>query len=291
MAEEVMFGDPKTRELNQRMKEFDAIDDIGPNILGVMLTCGPGYSMLQDLSIDQARKDRLFFGLLNARITLAVLRGAVQLKGLVFPEGLLRIQIASAKQAPSLHPVPFPCTAQQLYEWAERREATLCESLDSLGPLKSESLPGDDALYSLDLIEPGNIALDGMPIAKRVLLMMDDIHKLTAHQRELLVSTVIETRSPVGVWIAERFEALSAQEMLSSGAEKGRDYGDTIEIESFWRAKPDKFEKLATKVANRRIDEAEDTELASFGSCLQETLLGITWDTVSQRLPIQWLHE
>jgi hypothetical protein len=271
-------SDSKTRELYQRMKEFEAIDETGPKILGVALTCGPGYSMLQDLNIEQARKDRLFFGLLNARITLAVLRGAVQLRGLPFPDGLQGILIASSKQTPSLQSVSFPCSARKLYEWAEQREAALCESLDSLGPLKSESLPGDEALYSLALIDPDNISLDGMPIAHRVLLMMDDIHKLTAHQRDLLVRTVIDARSSVGVWIAERFEALSAQEMLSSGAEKGRDYGETIEIESFWRARPDKFERLTTKAANRRIEEAEDTELASFSSCLQETITGLAWD-------------
>lgn len=271
-------NDQKTRELYQRMKEFEAIEETGPKVLGVMLSCGPGYSMLQDLSVEQARKDRLFFGLLNARITLAVLRGAVQLKGLTFPDGLEQITIGSSKQTPSLYPIPFPCSARKLYEWAEQREATLCESLDSLGPLKSEALPGDDALYSLDIIEPGNITSENFPLTQRVLLMMDDVHKLTAHQRNLLVKTVIDARSPVGVWIAERFEALSAQEMLSSGAAKGRDYGETIEIESFWRAKPDRFEKLATKVANRRIDEAEDTELASFGGCLQEALAGPEWD-------------
>jgi hypothetical protein len=271
-------SDMKTRELFQRMKDFDAVDDAGPAVLGVLLTCGPGYSMLQDLSIDQTRKTRYFFGLLNARITLAVMRGALELRGLSFPDGLSRIRIASSKETPSLQPITFPCTGQQLYEWAEQREAMLCESLDSLGPLKEESLPGDDEPYSLKLIEPGNITLDGSSIAKRVLLMMDDIHKLTAHQRGVLVSTVIDARSTVGVWIAERFEALSAQEMLSSGAEKGRDYGSTIEIESFWRGKHDKFEKLATKVATRRIEEASDTALSSFGSCLQESLAGAAWD-------------
>lgn len=271
-------SDVKTRELFQRMKDFDAVDDAGPAVLGVLLTCGPGYSMLQDLSIDQTRKTRYFFGLLNARITLAVMRGALELRGLSFPDGLSRLRIASSKETPSLQPITFPCTGEQLYEWAEQREATLCESLDSLGPLKEESLPGDDELYSLKFIEPGNITLDGRSIAKRVLLMMDDIHKLTAHQRGVLVSTVIDARSTVGVWIAERFEALSAQEMLSSGAEKGRDYGSTIEIESFWRGKADKFEKLATKVATRRIEEASDTALSSFGSCLQESLAGAAWD-------------
>lgn len=271
-------NDAKTKELFQRMKEFEAIDDAGPQVLAVLLTCGPGYSMLQDLNIEQARRNRLFFGLFNARITLAVLRGALSLKGLPFPEGLQRLIVSSSNGIPSLQPVTFPCEGRQLYQWAEQREATLCGTLDSLGPLKAETLPGDDALYSLNLMGPGNLTMDGRPIAQRVLLMMDDIHKLTALQRELLVSTVIEARSPVGVWIAERFEALSAQEMLSSGAEKGRDYGATIEIENFWRARWDKFEKLAIAVADRRITEASDTEITSFQSCVQEMLTGTHWD-------------
>lgn len=271
-------GDVKTRELHQRMKELEAIDDTGPAVLGVLLTCGPGYSMLQDLSVDQARKDRLFFGLLNVRIMLAFLRGALQLKKLDFPGDLNRIRVLSSKQAGSLPPTPLPCSGQELYEWAEHREAVLCASLDSIGPLKAESLPGDDALYSLDLIDPGNITLDGGPIANRVLLMMDDVHKLTAHQRNKLVTTVIDARSSVGIWIAERFEALSTQEMLSPGAEKGRDYEPEIEIENFWRSRYDKFEKLAMRVANRRVDEASDSDIDSFASCLQERLTSPAWD-------------
>lgn len=271
-------NDVRTRELFQKLKDFGAINDAGPAVLGVLLTCGPGYSMLQDLSVDQARKSRLFFGLLNARITLAVLRGAVNLRGLSFPGGLDQIQVASGKQTPSLLGVTFPCTGRKLYQWAEEREAILCGSLDSLGPLKAETLPGDDALYSLSLIEPANLSINGTPVTSRVLLMMDDIHKLTSQQRELLTSTVIDARSPVGIWIAERFEAMSPREMLSSGAEQGRDYGATVEIESYWRGRHDKFERLATKVADRRIGEASDTEIASFHGCLEETLGGPRWD-------------
>lgn len=271
-------ADPRTRELHQRMKEFGAIDDNGPSVLGVLLTCGPGYSMLQDLSVDQARKNRLLFGLLNARITLATLRAALELKSLVFPLGLNRICIESPKEAPSLKSMSFPCSGQQLYEWAEQREAALCKSLDSLGPLLPDTLPGDDDLYSLKFIESGNLTIDGKPIAPRILLMMDDVHKLTGEQRELVLATIIEARSSVGVWIAERFEALSSAELLSPGAEKGRDYGSTIEIENFWRSKADKFEKLAMKVANRRVEEASDTGIATFGSCLNENLVGEEWD-------------
>jgi len=65
--------------------------------------------------------------------------------------------------------------------------------------------------------------------------MMDDIHKLTSHQRTLLVQTIIDARSHVGVWIAERFEAMSTTRCFSSGAHQGRDYEQAIEIESYWR--------------------------------------------------------
>ena len=58
-------ADDRIKELHQRMKELGAIDDAGPTVLGVMLMCGSGYSMLHDLDLEQTRKNRLFFGLLQ----------------------------------------------------------------------------------------------------------------------------------------------------------------------------------------------------------------------------------
>ena len=270
-------SDDSIRELFQRIKDLGAVDDNGPKVLGVMLMCGPGYSMLHDLDMDQTRKDRLFFGLLNARIVLAVLRGALVLKGLEYPSGLDRVQINPPSGGGTVAGLTFPCSGRILNDWAEQREAKLCESLDSLGPLKVDSLPGDESLLSLSLIRPENVLVDQKPVAERVLLMMDDIHKLTSRQRELLVHTVIDSRSHVGVWIAERFEALSTREMLSSGAHQGRDYESAIEIESYWRQKPDRFEKLAMKVADRRVRAAPETEIDSFRSCLQDALDSPEW--------------
>lgn len=270
----------ETGTLYQQMREFDAVDEVGPRVLGVLLTCGPGYSMLEELAVDRARKMRLFFGLLNARIVLAVLRGALQLKELPYPQGLAQLTIQPSQHVPVTEDLLFPCSGDRLYAWAQKREAALCNSLDSLGPLSSETLPGDDDLYSLSMLGPANLLLGGKSVAPRVLLMMDDIHKLTAEQRTLLVKTVIDARSTVGVWIAERFEALSPQEMFSSGADQGRDYGQTVEIERFWRAKPERFEKLATQVADRRISEADGSKIDSFASCLQETLQSATWDAM-----------
>jgi hypothetical protein len=279
--------DERVKELYQRAKDLGAVDDIGPRVLGVMLVCGPGYSMLHDLEIDQLRKDRLFFGLLNARIVLAGLRGALVLRGLEYPRDLHRIQINLPRSSNGVVGLALPCSGTALHEWAEQREARLCECLDSLGPLKAESLPGDESLLSLSLIRPENVLVDGRGVAERVVLMMDDIHKLTSHQRTLLIETVIDARSQVGVWIAERFEALSTQEMLSSGAHQGRDYESATEIESYWRQKPERFEKLAMKVADRRVQAAPETEIDSFRSCLQDALDSPEWnDTFSRTIDV-----
>ena len=275
----------RIKELYQRLKDLGAVDDVGPKVLGVMLMCGPGYSMLHDLELDQARKDRLFFGLLNARIVLAVLRGALLLKRLDYPSNLDHIQINPPSDGSTISGLTFPCTGKALHDWAEQREAKLCSSLDSFGPLNVDSLPGDESLLSLAVIQPQNLLVDGNPVADRVLLMMDDIHKLTGHQRALLIETVIEARSPVGVWIAERFEALSTQEMLSSGAHQGRDYEHATEIESYWRGKPDRFEKLAMKVADRRVQAAPDREeIGTFKACLQDALDLQEWDDTFSKI-------
>ncbi len=271
-------SDERTGELFHKMKEIDALNEHGPCALGVILTCGPGYSTLHDLSLEEGRKDRLFFGLLNARIILAVLRGALELKEFDQQSGLKRISITSGPLTPSLQDLNFPCTGEALYRWAEQREATLCDSLDSLGPLKAEKLPGDDSLYSLALMTPANITVDGAPVSQRVLLMMDDVHMLTSRQREIMIRTIVEARSKIGVWIAERFEALTALDMLASGAVHGRDLGKTLEIENYWRPKWERFEKLAARAADRRIEAAPAKTIDAFRSCLQETLTGPAWD-------------
>ena len=66
--------------------------------------------------------------------------------------------------------------------------------------------------------------------------------------------------------------------MLSSGAHQGRDYEQAIEIESYWRQKPERFEKLAMKVADRRVQAAPETEIDSFRSCLQDALDAPEWN-------------
>jgi hypothetical protein len=73
-------------------------------------------------------------------------------------------------------------------------------------------------------MRPGMLMLDGDAVAAHVLLLLDDVHHLTRGQRTLLLKAVADLRAGVGFWLAERFEALSADEMLETGVTEGRDY-------------------------------------------------------------------
>jgi hypothetical protein len=260
------------------MESLGIISDSGPTLLGVMLSCARTYSTLADLDLDQTRKDRLLFALLDARIILATLRGALALKKLSYPDHLNRIQITVAPTSPNLSlDISFPCSGKDLYDWATRQESIVCNALDSFIASSFDALSGQDNLISLELFKPNAIQYVGHPVAERVLFMLDDVQKLTARQRALLLERIIDSRSSIGIWISERFEALSTDEILSNGAIEGRDYERVIPLEEYWRRNKKKFEYLVLNIANRRAKSAADTEVGTFSSCLQNSLDGIEW--------------
>ena len=266
------------KELYQRLRELDVIGEDGPHLLGVSLSCARNYATLADLDLDRGRKDRLLFSLLNARIVLATLRGALALKQLRYPEDLEKLTIAPAGTEDELPlDLSFPCDGRGLYEWAKNLEIRVCGAIDSLGPSNVEGSPGHDSLVSLKIISSGSITYAGEAVSQRMLLMLDDVQKLTSWQRERLLQTVIDARSSVGIWIAERFEALSTEEMLSSGGRKGREYGKVVLLEPYWRDHIKRFENLVLNVADRRAQSAADVEIPSFSSCLQSSLDGTEW--------------
>jgi hypothetical protein len=264
--------DDLVKELYQRLQTLGVVDEKGAKLLGVMLLCGRNYAVLQDLPIDQSMRNRLFFGLLNARIFLAVLRSALALKGLEYPKDLARLSVGAYPEVDPPLGLQLPCSGQALYNWARSVEKTICGELDSFGPLRATSLPGHDSLFSLGIVKPETLTIDGLPVAERIVLMIDDIYMLTSQQRVLLVERVIEARSQVGIWIAERFEALNTQEMLASGSALDRDHETPIELERYWRKHYQRFEKHVMHIADRRVEASTETEPAAFRSYLEDSL-------------------
>ena len=267
-----------------KLQTLGAIDEGGPTVLGVMLLCGRNYTGLEDLDASDFVKQRVFIGLLNARILLGVLRSALAFRELRYPEDLSRLEIVPGDGAHMLpQDLQLPCRGDAAYGWARELEEQICVELDSFGPSRTTALPGHEALFALALVRPRALRIDGQQVAKNVIVMMDDTHMLSPSQRELLVERVIEARSSVGIWIAERFEALSTRELLASGSDVGRDHEMPIAVEWYWRKKHQRFENYVMQIADRRASNAVDTELDRFQSSLQADLGGPGYEEVFLR--------
>lgn len=273
----VARGRDECKELYQKLNALGAIGEEGPRVLGISLSCERSYAALEDMQLDPARKERLFFSLLNARILLAALRGAMAFKKLSYPADLekLEISISSSRQFPTDW-LQFS-NGSQIFDWATQLEKQVCEAIDSFGPAKTDGITAGEDLISLLLITPESITIEKKPIAGKILIMFDDVQKLTRKQRERLLQSLIEIRSPSGVWVAERFEALGTDEMLSSGGRTGRDTGEIIPLENYWRDNFKKFERFVSDIADRRARDAADVEIAGFGNYLQSSLDGAEW--------------
>lgn len=264
------------KELYGRMRELDALTEEGPHLLGVLLSCARSYDVLADMEFDAGRTERLFLCLLNARIVLATLRGSCALKRLNYPQDLDRITVGVPPGAEIPVGLELPTSGRALYDWAQGLEKAVCEAMDSFGPSPPETLPGHSTLVSLTFLHPKYLTVDNTVVADRIVVMLDDVHRLAASQRERLIRLAVGIRPSIGLWIAERFEAMGVDEMLSAGATEGRDYDSVIELENYWR-KGKRIKNLLLNIADRRAQSAASVQIESFGSCLQSSLDGTEW--------------
>lgn len=269
-------------DLFGRMHDLGAVSDDGPRLLGILLSCDRNYAALADMDLERSREQRLLLALLDARLILAVLREALALRRLDVQENLDRITIAAANGSTDFNGLELPCSGQAIYEWARRREEEICGAIDSFDT-DDFTASGSDALSSLLILRPGSILIDGAPVAERMLIMLDDVHKLTTLQRESLVATILNARSSTPVWVAERLEALGTDELLASGMTEGREYEEVLLLEDYWRRHTKQFERLVFNIADRRAQASSFVDNTTFGSCLQDALDGTEWQPIFER--------
>ncbi len=165
-----------TRDLFRSLSSLGAMDDNGPTVLGVYLSCGHSFATLEDLELDNGRKRRLFLSLLNARIMLATLRGILDLRQKDATH-LVSVSLIRSNTPTELTDSLKDSTGAGLYEWAQGLERTVCEALDSFMPLSESRLPGHDSLVTLSMLGTSTVFFDGSPVAQRFLVMLDDIHQ------------------------------------------------------------------------------------------------------------------
>ncbi len=256
----------------QKMNELGVISNRGPKLLGIMLSCARNYAVLEDLNLNSTQKERLLYSLINSRLIIAMLREALVLNDLEYPKDLEKLLLKRPEDTDFPTEIPVPGTGKDLNDWATSIERNVCETIDSFGPYQSKGMKGHDTLYSLLLMRPENITYDCKPICSSMIVMLDDFHQLTRNQRKKMLSRLITLRPPLGVWIAERLEALETQELLDPGSNVGREYGEPIILESYWRhsSSSKSFENIVRNIAERRAKLTYDNQ--SFNECLQESL-------------------
>lgn len=266
------------KDLYRRLKDLDVISEQdGPKILGVLLSGAANYAALEDLNFEKGQRDRLFFSLLNSRMVLALLRSALEFKKLNYPEDLNRLQIHKPEGADMPLTIPIPCSGRELHKWASDLERRVCSFIDSFASSPTDSFLGYETLHCLRLLRPECISFEGRPAAARSLLMFDDIHKLATTQRKNLLKAFFDFRLPLGIWLAERLEALTQPELF--GATIGREYSEPITLEEFWRREGNysKFEQIIANIADRRAKLNPNIQVGPFASCLTNALDGIEW--------------
>lgn len=257
--------DDHAKELFNALTELEVFNAKGDvNIAAALISFNNQYTNLEYLNLTQSQKMRFFCSLLNTRIVLSALKSICLAKEISYPTDLNRITFREEENIDvPVHVRSFK-NALQLFEWATNEEENISDQIDSISVDVSE-VRGGDTFYPLDLLAPSNLKFDDNPIGLKIVVMLDDVHNLSASQRGFLVKAVIDKRPRVNTWISERLKALTMDELLSEGSLQGRD-NNIIILENFWAKRYVQFEKFAKSVANRRVEVAfeNNTDFASF---------------------------
>lgn len=100
---------------------------------------------------------------------------------------------------------------------------------------------------------------------------------LTPAQRASLNEAVTALRKSLGIWVAERLEALTPQDLLAVGVKSGRDYTADIRLEDFWRNRQGPLKRFLEEIADLRVDQADGFQGRTFFSLLAPQLLDVEW--------------
>ena len=267
------------QHLALQLEQWGVLGPEGPRVLGVLLNCEQQYAALRDIANDEVRRQRCFLALLNARIILAALRGALVLAGGEYPREVGDVTFEVDLEDPAVRAgveALGGTTGAALYERACAIERSICMALDDLSADGEEAPEGHADLWSLYILG-GKTRVANRIVSDRSVVMFDDLHLLHSTQRTLLRNLLTGHTLGVSRWVAERWQGLEPEEIVAPGAKEERDY-ELVRLDGWadeGAARLTRFEKIVTDVANRRtrdstVMQAEALHEDAFRSFLQE---------------------
>lgn len=220
---------------------------------GVYLQMGRDYEFLEDDDLFGRREQRRYFlSLLNARIVLATLKTCMTLAGIKYT-ALQDIIYTPDEPIKQFGEVKESYTGKDLLDWATEQERKVCEFLDSF-VVPADGINGNDELFTLSAMKANWFKYKGRSLCEEFIFQIDDGHKLTKQQKKILRSEVAERRINATLWIAERLETLSTEDILGDNNIKGRDF-QVIRLETLSQGL---FNKMARGIASMRSKVSYD---------------------------------
>ena len=259
----MLHNDDHSKPIYDALRKYEAFDENEVKILGVMTAFTTEYRELEEIDVGNV----LFHTLLNARIIIATMRAVLERSDRSYPDDLYTIQTKWCPDTNST--IPGEATGRDLYEWASQVERDFYERLDELGE-NERPINGRIRFDALEWFAHVEIKDMDTPIAAKRVLLLDDLQFLSSAQRRFLTDSLANARKPCGIWVAERMEALSHQEILSEGVLESRDYEGVIQIESRWSRRLKPYIKFVGQVANLRTRRADGFEDRDFFPLLAE---------------------
>lgn len=280
-----LYNEAEARPTYDALRNRGAIGPAGPELLGVMVSFTTEYRDLEE--IDRAAG--MFRALLNARIVVATIRAILERSERSYPDDLETLRAAWRPESTAT--IPAAADGRQLFEWASEIERRFYDRLDELGDAGAQ-VEGHARLDALTWFAEARFEDAHGEIDARRVLLMDDLQCLSANQHRTLTDLLVGARKSCGVWVAERLEALSHQEILGEGALRQRDYEGVIQLENNWTKRGKAYSKLVGEIAELRARRADGFEDKDFFALLAEEDDIATWgnsfeqicDTIEERL-------
>jgi hypothetical protein len=265
--------DSRFKDTAARLQAIGALKDGRLAVLGVMLSFSNDY---RDLSTLDHRALQVFRALFSARIVLAALRTVLEYSDKAFPEQLTAVR--AVWTPPDGAKLPADADGLALREWASAIEERAYDVLDSV---RGEDADPSQAMIGFDglsWLASAQFFVDGRAIDAQTVLLMDEAQELTSEQRASLNEALTGLRKPLGIWVAERLQALQADDLLAPGVKQGRDYGAEIRLEDTWRGKGSApLRRFLGEIADLRVDQAEGFQGARFFGFLATEIEDPKW--------------
>lgn len=246
---------PYLGDIADQLRRIGAITDSLPTTLGVYIPLNSTpYATIARAKLGDQDPLHLFYTLLDARIVLTMMRGVETLAGLNIEQDVARISLSWPNDSPN--PLFEYTSASELMSWARSTEKNIWRAIDR-GTAASVANLGHARPYALEAFSHSSILVDGAPVCERVLVMIDDAHKLASQQRKPLLEHVITSRLKVSFWVAERMYAIEPHEMLAPDTSStNREYGP-VTLSMWWQKVSDaNSSKFYNELAKKRLQES-----------------------------------